>query len=64
MSWFRGSLLEINHVMSVHGVCQVESSMARVFELAFVFIVRVKSVVWSPGSVRATRSCVCVQVES
>ena len=25
--------------MSVHGVCQVELSMARVFELAFVFIV-------------------------
>ena len=58
MSWFRGSLLEINHVMSVHGVCQVESSTACVFELAFVFIVWVKSVVcatstWSPGSVGA-----------
>ena len=39
MSWFRGSLLEINHVMSVHGVCQVELSMARVFELAFVSLV-------------------------
>ena len=32
MSWFRGRLLEINHVMCTHGVCQVESSMARVFE--------------------------------
>ena len=40
-------LLEINHIMSVHDVCQVESSMARVFELAFVFIVWVKSVVWA-----------------
>jgi hypothetical protein len=39
MSWFRGSLLEINHVMFAHGVCPVESSMARVFELAFVAIV-------------------------
>ena len=55
MLWFRGSLLEINHVMSVHGMFQVESSTARVFELAFVFIVRVKSVVWSPGSVRVFR---------
>ena len=33
------SLLEINHVMCAHGVCQVESSMARVFELVFVSIV-------------------------
>jgi hypothetical protein len=32
-------LLEINHVMCAHGVCQVESSMARVFELVFVSIV-------------------------
>ena len=32
-------LLGINHVMSVHGVCQVELSMARVFELAFVSLV-------------------------
>ena len=39
VSWFRGSLLGINHVMSVHGVCQVELSMARMFELAFVSLV-------------------------
>ena len=39
MSWFRGRLLEINHVMCAHGVCQVESSMARVFEHVFVSIV-------------------------
>ena len=32
-------MLEINHVMCAHGVCQVESSMARVFELVFVSIV-------------------------
>jgi hypothetical protein len=70
MSWFRGRLLA--YVMYVHGVCQVESSMACVFKLALESIDRVESVVWvksghrvsSGKSVRSTWSSAYVCMHS